>query len=452
MTNTHPTSPTLETALPSVAERRRVYIASYLGTMIEWYDFYIYGVASTLIFANIFFPGVPTWVGIIASFGTFATGYLIRPVGALLWGHFGDRLGRKRVLVLTALIMGLATVLVGCMPTTAQIGIAAPLLLVFLRLIQGLAAAGEWGGASVMTVEYAPAQHRGRAGSTSQLGSISGTVLATIIFTWAQTLPKDFFMVWGWRIPFIAAGVLVALGLYMRLRLAESPVFKREQAKTDLSKRTPLVTLLKTQKASLGKALLITIGPFTASSIFLTFSVTYAVQVGFAQQDVLVAAIICQAIAIPLILFFGSLSDRIGRRKQAIIAGVLLAISAFILFPLINTGTLAGLYVGWLAMYVSWTMIFSITPSLYSEMFSTGARYTGVSLGWQLAGAVGGGFTPLIASSLLLAAGGPPNTVYIGIYVAFTAVLTVLGAVLLPRRRAVVDLVDDVDDLAAARS
>ena len=439
-------------AAPPKALQARVYFASYLGTVIEWYDFYIYGVAATLIFSKLFFPGVPTWVGVIASFGTFATGYLIRPIGAILWGHFGDRIGRKRVMIITALVMGVGTMLVGLMPTTAQIGWVAPLLLVILRALQGLAAAGEWGGASVMSVEYARPERRGLWGSMSQFGSISGTVLATIIYTAIQSTPEDFFMTWGWRIPFVAAIVLVVLALWMRLRILESPVFAEAKQERDLEKRAPIWELLRTSKRALAKSLLITIGPFTASSIFLTFSVTYATNVGFTTSDVLQASIVCQAISLPEIFFFGWLSDKIGRRTQAIIGAILLVASSLAVFPLINTGTMGGLYAGWLFMYFAWSMLFSIAPSLYSELFTTGTRYTGVSLGWQLAGAVGGGLTPVIASSLLLAAGGPPNTTWIGVYVGFTALLSLVGALWLPRRRTAVDLQADAETLQAGRA
>jgi len=432
---------------PSNRTQARVYFASYLGTVIEWYDFYIYGVAATLIFSKLFFPGVPTWVGIIASFGTFATGYLIRPVGAILWGHFGDRIGRKRVMIITALAMGIGTMLVGLMPTTAQIGWVAPLLLVLLRALQGLAAAGEWGGASVMSVEYARPERRGLWGSMSQFGSISGTLVATAIYTGVQSMPQDAFLSWGWRVPFVAAIVLVILALWMRLRIHESPVFAEAKREKKLKQRAPIWELLRTGKRGLAKALLITIGPFTASSIFLTFSVTYAVNLGFTTGDVLKASIICQAISLPEIFFFGWLSDKIGRRTQAIIGAILLIASSLAVFPLINTGTLAGLYAGWLFMYFAWSSLFSIAPSLYSELFTTGTRYTGLSLGWQLSGAVGGGLTPLIASSVLLAAGGPPNTAWIGIYVGFTALLSLAGALWLPRRRHAVDLQADTSTL-----
>ncbi|MGQ4512954.1 MFS transporter [Streptomyces sp. DW26H14] len=426
---------------PSVREQFTVYVSGYLGTAIEWYDFYIYGVASTLIFAKIFFPDVPSWLGIIASFGTFATGYIVRPIGAVIWGHYGDRLGRKRVLVLTALLMGLSTVLVGAMPTAAQVGLVAPLLLVLLRVVQGLAAAGEWGGASVMTSEFAKPQQRGLWGSISQLGSISGTVIATLVFTWVESMPKAAFMSWGWRVPFLAAALLVGLGLWMRFRLEESPVFRAAQGQKDLHARVPLLELLQKNKRGVAQALLITIGPFTASSIFLTFSVTYAVQIGYATDTVLHAAIICQAVSIPCILAFGALSDRVGRRRLCSIGAVLLGISALTVFPLINTHSSAGLYAGWLFMYVCWSMIFSIAPSFYSELFPTNTRYTGVSLGWQLSGAVGGGLTPLIASSLLLAAGGPPHTWLIGLFVALTCVGTLIGALLTPKLRRVGELV-----------
>jgi MFS family permease len=434
---------------PTRGTQARVYFASYLGTVIEWYDFYIYGVAATLIFAKIFFPGLPPWMGVIASFGTFATGYLIRPVGAILWGHFGDRIGRKRVMIITALGMGIGTMLVGLMPTTAQIGWVAPLLLVMLRAFQGLAAAGEWGGASVMTVEFAKPEQRGLWGSTSQFGSISGTLAATGIYTAVQSMPQGAFLSWGWRIPFVAAIVLVALALWMRLRIMESPVFAEAKQGHKLEQRAPIWELLKTGKRGLGKALLITIGPFTASSIFLTFSVTYAKNVGFTTDDVLRASIICQAVALPEIFFFGWLSDKIGRRLQAIAGSVLLITSSLAVFPLINTGTLTGLYVAWLFMYFAWSSLFSIAPALYSELFSTGVRFTGVSLGWQLAGAVGGGLTPLIATSVLVADGGPPHTTWIGIYVGFTALLSLAGAIWLPRRRKAADLRADPETLQA---
>ena len=449
--NTSTTTATTPVA-PGKGARARVYFASYLGTAIEWYDFYIYGVAATLIFPRLFFPGVPVWIGVIASFGTFATGYLIRPIGAILWGHFGDRLGRKRVMIITALFMGVGTMLVGLMPTTAQIGWVAPLLLVLLRAIQGLAAAGEWGGASVMTVEYSAPERRGLWGSMSQFGSISGTVLATIVYTAVQSMPEEAFLSWGWRIPFLAAIVLVALALWMRLRIHESPVFAEAKKEQALEKRAPIWQLLRESKRGLAKALLITIGPFTASSIFLTFTVSYAVNTSFTTGDVLRAAIICQAIALPEIFFFGWLSDKIGRRTQAIIGAVLLLASSLAVFPLINTGTLAGLYAGWLFMYFAWSSLFSIAPSLYSELFTTGTRYTGVSLGWQLAGAVGGGLTPLIASSLLVAAGGPPNTTWIAVYIGFTALLSLVGALWLPRRRGAVDLQADAETLQAGRA
>src|ERR1700709_2650099 len=295
---------------------RRVVAASFIGTTIEWYDFFLYGTAAAPVFGHLLFPGASPLIGTLSAFGTFAVGFAARPLGGVIFGHFGDRIGRKAMLVTSLLIMGLATFLIGCLPTHASIGILAPILLVLLRFAQGIGVGGEWGGAVLMAVEHAPKGKRGFYGSWPQMGVPCGLLLSTVVFTVVQNLTTEAqFMAWGWRVPFLVSIVLVAVGLFVRLALAESPAFKAVK-ESDAEVEVPIVELVKTHKRDVLTAMGMRIAENGTFYIFTVFVLAYGEDtLKLSKNTMLTGVIIPAAVGLISVPFWGALSDRVGRRK-----------------------------------------------------------------------------------------------------------------------------------------
>jgi MFS transporter, MHS family, shikimate and dehydroshikimate transport protein len=416
-------------AVVTPATLRKVVFASVIGTTIEWYDFFLYGTSAALVFNKLFFPTFDPLVGTIAAFATFAVGFIARPIGGIVFGHYGDRIGRKNMLYLTLLIMGLATAIIGLLPTYATIGIGAPLLLVAMRLAQGFGLGGEWGGAVLMAVEHAPPNRRGFYGSWPQIGAYIGLLLSTLVFRWVSRMPEEDFLSWGWRVPFLLSFALVGVGLWIRMKVAESPVFEKvKQAKVE--SKMPIVEVLRSHK----KNMLLAAGARFAENglfyVFTTFALTYvAAQLKLdrviALNGLLIGAFIC-AFAGPA---WGALSDRIGRRPVYIWGAVACGLLAFPFFwmlgtkePLVIWAAIAlPLSLGHAAMY-------GPQASFFSELFSARVRYSGASLGYQLASVFAGGLSPLVATALLAWAGGKPWA--ISLYMIGLVLVTVVSVAL----------------------
>jgi MHS family shikimate/dehydroshikimate transporter-like MFS transporter len=434
----------------TAAMLRRVRLASLIGTTIEWYDFFIYGTAAALIFNKVFFPQIDSLAGTLAALATFAVGFVARPVGGLIFGHLGDRIGRRPVLVATLTIMGLATFLVGCLPTYAAIGVWAPILLVALRILQGIGLGGEWGGAVLMTVEHAPNDRRGWYGCWPQLGVPAGLLLSTGVFALVSLLPAAAFEAWAWRLPFLASIVLVGVGLLIRLSIDETPLFQ-QLAKTRTIARTPVLDVFRYN----WKTVLLVIGARFAENgsffIYTVFVLSYATKVlGVSRSTVLLGVTLGAAATIVTLPLFASLTDRIGRRPVFLFGGAFTAAFAFPFFwllqtkspPLIALAIVVALCVGWAAMYAP-------QAPYFAELFSTRVRYSGMSAGAQLVAVVAGGPAPLIATALLAAAGGSPWPV--ALWLIGTAVITLVSVTLAPETRGRDLEFDDVPATGVAR-
>ena len=407
---------------------RRVVAASFIGTTIEWYDFFLYGTAAALVFGELFFPGSSPLIGTLSAFGTFAVGFAARPLGGIVFGHFGDRIGRKAMLVTSLMIMGVATFLIGCLPTHASIGIAAPILLVVLRFAQGIGVGGEWGGAVLMAVEHAPKGKRGLFGAAPQMGVPAGLLLSTVAFTVVQNITTEGqFMAWGWRIPFLVSIVLVAVGLFVRLAVLESPAFKAVKESGGQAKEMPIVELVKTQKRDVLSAMGMRIAENGCFYIFTVFVLAYGEDtLNLSKNTMLTGVIIAASIGLFTIPLYGALSDRFGRRTLYMAGALFTLAFAFPFFALLNTKEPVLIWLAIvLAINVGHDLMYGPQAAYFSELFATRMRYTGASVGYQLASVFGGGFAPLIAVALLAAGGGKPYLV--AAYMMGMGVITVVA-------------------------
>jgi len=406
---------------------RKVVAASFIGTTIEWYDFFLYGTAAALVFGDLFFPGSSPLIGTLSAFGTFAVGFAARPLGGIVFGHFGDRIGRKTMLVLSLLIMGVATFLIGCLPTHASIGIAAPILLVLLRFAQGIGVGGEWGGAVLMSVEHAPKGKRGFYGAWPQMGVPAGLLLSTVVFTVVQNMTsEDQFMAWGWRIPFLVSIVLVGVGLFIRLAVMESPAFK-EVKETGTQADKPIVDLVREHKRDVLTAMGMRIAENGCFYIFTVFVLAYGEDtLKLSKNTMLTGVIIAAALGLLTVPFYGWLSDRHGRRKLYMAGAVFTLLFAFPFFALLDTKEPVLIWLAIvLAVNVGHDLMYGPQAAYFSELFATRMRYTGASVGYQLASVFGGGFAPLIAVALLAAGGDEPYLV--ALYMMVMGVITVVA-------------------------
>lgn len=384
------------------ASLRRVAVSSMLGTAIEYYDFLVYGVMSALVFGSVFFPKSDPATATIAAFGTLAAGYVARPLGGILFGHFGDRIGRKSILVLTMGLMGGATFAVGLLPSFNTIGLAAPVLLVALRVIQGIAIGGEWGGATLMVTEHAQSQRRGFWNGVMQMGSPIGALLSISVVTVVSALPDDSLFSWGWRIPFLLSALMLAVGLYIRLSISESPVFLEAQSNTGMTKPIPAFDVLRRPR-SLILACAVGIGPFALTALISTYMISYATGLGYPRPVVMTSLVCTSLTALITIPWFSALSDRVGRRRVVMAGAIAITVYAWPFFSLIGTHRVPVFFVAMVTAQVIQSLMFAPLGALLSEMFGTSVRYTGASMGYQFAALIGAGFTPLIASSVFSA-------------------------------------------------
>ncbi|MEU9173502.1 shikimate transporter [Streptomyces sp. NPDC048420] len=414
---------------------RRAAIASFMGAVVDWYDFFLYGIVAGLLFGDLFFPDASPAVGTLAAWATFGVGFLFRPLGGIVFGHFGDRLGRKRMLVLTMLIMGLASTLIGVLPTYAQAGIWAPVLLVLLRATQGFAVGGEWGGAALMAVENAPKRWRSLYSSGVQVGASVGLLLATLITkVMSGTTSDAAFRAWGWRIPFLVSAALVIVGLVIRARVEESPVFtEKVAAMSETAKpRLPLIAAVRSNPAGFFAIIgLRFVELFTFYGV-TTFGLSYGTdELGMNRDSLLDVNLAVGGLAVVTIPAFAYLADRYGRRRVYCWGALIGAVSAVPYFWAMESGSMLLIVVcAVLLVNVAHDMAVSVQQSLFTDMFGAEYRYSGAGVGYQLASAVGGGFTPLIAGSLVIWAGGGWSLV--AAYVALGCLVSFLIALRLP--------------------
>jgi MFS family permease len=372
-------------------------VSSLIGTAIEYYDFLIYASLAALVFGKVFFPNSDPAVATIASFGTFAAGYVARPVGGVLFGHFGDRMGRKSMLVLTMTLMGVSSFLIGVLPGYASIGVAAPILLVAFRVVQGIALGGEWGGATLMVAEYAEPERRGFWNGVMQMGSPIGSLLAVLVVTAVTWLPEDAMLAWGWRVPFVLSAVLLVAGLYIRLNVSETPAFQRMSGRQE---GFPLAEILRRPSQFL-LAWAVGLGPFALTALLSTYMISYATTIGYPRSTVMTGVLFVSITGLVAIPLSSAISDRLGRRTVIFIGAIGIAVFAWPMYALVDSRSVSSLYFALIVGQLLQSAMYAPLGALLSEMFGTTVRYTGVSMGYQLAALVGGGFTPLLASVLL---------------------------------------------------
>lgn len=398
-------SDTVKLSSPPTRQPKRVWFSSFIGASIEFYDFSIYATAAALVFGPLFFSPAPASVGVVLSFLTLAAGYIARPVGAVVFGHFGDKIGRKTTLITTVVLMGVATALIGVLPTYAGVGALAPVLLVTLRVIQGISVGGEWGGAVVMTTEHSSTERRSFMGSATAMGSAFGVLLGFVAFAAVVALTGDNFLVWGWRLPFLATVVLFGLAVYMRLRITESPVMVEAAEKNAQATRLPITVVFTKYGKSLALAAGVFTGPFMIHSCMGTFFVSYGVtELGMSRSFLLNASIVGVAMSFIGIPIGGILADKFGRRRVLAVGVTLATVNLLLLGPLFSSATTVGVVLAYALVFTFHSLCLAPIGALYSEMFPTSVRYTGVSMSYQISSLVGGGLGP-VAASLLIASG-----------------------------------------------
>ena len=421
---------------------RKVALTALAGTSIEWYDFFLYATAAALVFPSAFFPDSSPTIGLILSFGTFAFGFIARPLGGVLFGHFGDRIGRKKALVIALVMMGIASTLIGLLPTYATIGIAAPILLSLLRFAQGLAIGGQWGGAMLLVTESAPADQRGYYGAYAQAGAPVGVILANLAFILiSATVSEQFFMTWGWRIPFLVSVVLIGISMYIQLNMEDTEAFKELEAvrrqrlaaeglQETIAKRSPVIEAL----AKYPKRIAL------AAGAFLSVQVSFYILIGFilaygsdpngaamSRDDMLIAVLLASAFQVPTQFWASAYSDRHGRRGIFMLGALLTGVWGFALFPLVDTGNFWLIVLGITGGLVFLGMMYGPQAAFFTELFSTEVRYSGASLGYQIGAILGGAFAPTIATVLW----SEYDIFWVSVYIALASVLALISVMML---------------------
>ena len=413
---------------------RKVAITALAGTSIEWYDFFLYGAAAALIFPTAFFGEIPETTALILSLLTFAAGFIARPIGGIIFGHFGDRVGRKKTLIAALMLMGISSTLIGLLPTYAMIGVTAPILLTLLRFAQGLAIGGQWGGAMLLVTESAPSNQRGYYGAFAQAGAPIGVILANLaLIVTSALVSEEFFNTWGWRIPFLASAVLILISMYIQLNLEDTKAFKALATNSDNSsnekvKSSPVVEAIRRYP----KRIMLAAGAFLSVQvtfyILIAFMLAYGVSsANMERDDMLTAVLIGCAIMVPLQFMFSSYSDRNGRKGIFMLGAILSGIWAFAIFPLVDTGNFWLIVLALTFGLIFLAMMYGPQAAFFTELFSTEVRYSGATLGYQFGAIVGGAFAPTIAVKLW----SDFDIFWVSVYIAFAAFLTLISVLAL---------------------
>jgi len=412
------------------SQRRRAVVASTVGTTIEWYDFFLYGTAAALVFPKLFFPDSSAYVGVLAAFGTQFVGFAARPIGAAIFGHYGDRFGRKSALITTLMLMGVGTFLIGVLPTHATIGFLAPVLLTFLRLIQGIGVGGEWGGSVLLSMEWGSARRRGFMASWPQLGVPLGLLASTGMVKLMSDISGNSFETWGWRVPFLVSALLVGVGLYVRLRVMDSPDFTAVK-KTQTVVKHPVVQVIRTQPREILTSAFVRMSEQAPFYLFITFVLAYGTKkVGFTKDELLNDTLVAAALGLISVPLFGFLSDLIGRRLMYGIGIVSTAIFAFPYFGLLNTKVAGMALLAIVISLIVHDMQYGPQAALIAENFGTNVRYSGAGLGYQLASVIAGGPAPLIATWILKNTG---SSIGISWYIVGCCVVSMIALILMPK-------------------
>jgi MFS family permease len=430
-------------------QRSRAAVASTIGTTIEWYDFFLYGTASALVFPAVFFPGSSNLAGTLASFSTQFVGFAARPVGAAIFGHYGDRIGRKGALIATLSLMGTATALMGVLPGYATIGVWAPILLTVLRVVQGIGVGGEWGGSVLMSMEWGSRRRHGFMASLPQLGVPIGLLLSTLaVRIVSGSVSKHSFETWGWRIPFLISVVLVGIGFYVRLAVMETPHFARLREEKTVVKQ-PVMEVIRTQPRAIITSAFVRMAEQAPFYLFITFVLAYGEKhLELDRNGLLNDTLIAAAIGFVTVPLFGFLSDIFGRRKVYGVGIVLVGAFAFPYYSLLNTKESGLVLLGIVVSLVLHDIMYGPQAALISETFGTGVRYSGAGLGYQLASVIAGGPAPLIATAILASTG---SSTWIAIYIVGCAVVSMIALVLMPKPHESVEDVREQREMQPAR-
>ena len=416
------------------SDMRKVALTALAGTSIEWYDFFLYGAAAALIFPTAFFGEIPETTALILSLLTFAAGFIARPIGGIIFGHFGDRVGRKKTLIAALMLMGISSTLIGLLPTYAMIGVTAPILLTLLRFAQGLAIGGQWGGAMLLVTESAPSNQRGYYGAFAQAGAPIGVILANLaLIVTSALVSEEFFNTWGWRIPFLASAVLILISMYIQLNLEDTKAFKALATNSDNSsnekvKSSPVIEAIRRYP----KRIMLAAGAFLSVQvtfyILIAFMLAYGVSsANMERDDMLTAVLIGCAIMVPLQFMFSSYSDRNGRKGIFMLGAILSGIWAFAIFPLVDTGNFWLIVLALTFGLIFLAMMYGPQAAFFTELFSTEVRYSGATLGYQIGAIVGGAFAPTVAVKLWT----DFDIVWVSAYIAFASILTLISVMLL---------------------
>ncbi|MGV8873462.1 MAG: MFS transporter [Rhodococcus sp. (in: high G+C Gram-positive bacteria)] len=441
-----PDAPALVSA-PTPKARRRILGASFIGTAIEWYDFFIYGAAATLIFAPQFFPTENPLAGTLAAFATFAVGFLARPIGGIVMGHYGDTVGRKAMLLISMLMMGGATVGIGLLPNYASIGVWAPILLVTLRFVQGLGVGGEWGGAVLMAVEYAPKKRRTLYGAFPQMGLPAGIMVSNIVFIIVTSvLAPEAFSAWGWRVPFLLSGLLIVVALFLRLKIEETPSFKATKLKNEVQK-SPLARVVKDHGLTVFLAGAISIASPAIGYMYSVYILSYGTTVLEIQRSTILWLIVAGA-AVQLLTIYGAavLADRTNQRSVFLAGAILVTLWAFPFFLLIDTAQPLLIFIAFAVIVTGQSLMAGPQAALIARLFPANVRYSGTSVAYQIGSILGGGFAPLVAVALFAEFG---STLPISAYLFVLGSISLVSIVFLGRREASSDAVD-YDNVAVA--